>query len=286
MRKGTGPRTEQGKARSKRNSITHGIFSDLLVQGESKSDFDAFHNALRKDLRPKGALGEMLVSRLTHVVWQLRRAAKAEVAEIQAATEFVEWHESERNRLEAARLPLVGCGLTPWIANPEALQGCLDLLNELKESIVKDGFHLEYDKGILTKLYGSIEERPEKENWKKTLFDSYLSWFTLSKYTERERKQNGCASPQECTDNFLKELNDQIQHLERYREESRAISARKLQVELLRHNIPEGPRLDQLLRYAAAKSREIERILDRLERMQSDVDVPPPINVRFTTVKD
>jgi hypothetical protein len=207
------------------------------------------------------------------------------MAEIQAMTEFVGWEESERIRLEATRLPIPGSGLTLWIANPEALHGCLDLLGELKESIEKDGFDPKYDKGILTKLYGSSEERPDKENWKKTLLDSYLSWLTFSQCSEQERNQNGYASPQECREHFLEELNQEIRRLERYQQQSSTISARRLQLESLRHSVPNGSRLEQLLRYEAAKSREIERTLKQLERLeqkQLGQAVPPAINVSLT----
>src|SRR5690242_1086092 len=65
MRKGTGPRTQEGKARSARNAITHGICSKVIVlKGESQSDFDATLKGLRKDYRLKGTLAEILVNKL------------------------------------------------------------------------------------------------------------------------------------------------------------------------------------------------------------------------------
>src|SRR5258706_3607238 len=56
-RRSTGPRTQQGKERSKRNSIKYGIFSSVVVlKSESQADFDALHNSLLNDRRPEGAL--------------------------------------------------------------------------------------------------------------------------------------------------------------------------------------------------------------------------------------
>ena len=50
VRKATGPRTQQGKERSKHNAITHGIFSKAVVlKGESQADFDALLSALYQD---------------------------------------------------------------------------------------------------------------------------------------------------------------------------------------------------------------------------------------------
>ncbi len=55
IRRSTGPRTQQGKERSKRNSITHGIFSNVVLKSESQADFDALLKALYNDRRPKGS---------------------------------------------------------------------------------------------------------------------------------------------------------------------------------------------------------------------------------------
>ena len=65
VRKPTGPRTQQGKERSKNNAVTHGIFSKAVVlKGESQAEFDALLSGLRDDLQPEGALEEVLVNKL------------------------------------------------------------------------------------------------------------------------------------------------------------------------------------------------------------------------------
>jgi hypothetical protein len=289
LRRSTGPRTEQGKERSKRNSITHGIFSNVVLKSESQADFDALLKALYDDRRPKGALEEVLVNRLAGLFWRLRRVGAAEVAEIRAGAEFLQWDENERNRQDTSRLSQLSCngGLTCWVGNPEALQGCLDFLEDLKESMAEDGFDPEYDKAILTKLYGSYEEG--HDNWKTTLFDSYLAWQGTSLCSDEERQQKGYASPQKCTENVLEEVEEEIQRLERYRKEHATISACKFELESLRRRVPDGPQLDRLLRYEAALSREIERTLNQLERLQrarSGQAAPPLINLNVTTSRD
>jgi len=290
-RRSTGPRTQQGKERSKRNSIKYGIFSSVAVlKSESHADFDALLNALREDRQPEGALEEILVNKLAVLWWRLRRVWVAETAEIRAGTEFVQWDANERNRQDAARLPQLSCngGLVRWRANPEALQGCLDLLEELKEGIDEDGFDFENDKAILTKLYGSHDEERD-ENWKKTLFDSYLAWLGTSLCSDEEREQKGYASPQKCKENFLEEVNEEIKWLEGCRKAHATISAQKLELESLRRSVPEGPQVDRLLRYETAILREIDRTmnqLERLQRMRLGQLVPPPINLNVTTSKE
>lgn len=291
-RKSTGPRTQQGKQRSKRNSITHGIFSDIAVlKGESQADFDALLCALRNDRQPQGALEEILVNKLSLLWWRLRRVWIAEGAEIRAGSEFIQWDAEERNRQDAAILPDLSLngGLVRWMANPEVLQGSLDLLEELKENVENGGFHPEYDKAIMTKLYGNHDERGRSEKWKKTLFHSYFVWLGTSLCSDEERKQNGYASPQKCAENFLKEVKEEIQRLERYRKERATIWARRSDLESLRRSVPEGPQLDRLLRYQTAILREIDRTLNQLERLQRmrfGQHVPPPINLNVTTSEE
>jgi hypothetical protein len=285
-RRGTGPRTPQGKERSKRNATRHGLFSGVVViKGESQADFDRLHRELRHDRRPEGALEELLVHQLATFYWRLRRFRIAESAEVQAATEFVQWESKERNRQDAARLPQLSCngGLERWTENPVALEGCLVLLEELRDSIAEVGFVAEFDKKILTKLYGSYDDY--RENWRKTLFDSYLAWLRTSLASAERREQHGYATPEECRQNFVEEADQEIRRLKNLRKEQASVSARKGELESLRRNIPEGPQLDRLLRYEATILRGIDRTLNQLERIQRmrrGQPVPPPINVNVT----
>lgn len=287
-RKATGPRTRQGKEKSKYNATRHGIFSKVAVlKGESRAEFDTLLNGLRNDRQPVGELEEVLVETLATLFWRGRRLLIAEVAEIRAQAEFVEWDQKERYREEAARLPQLSCngGLIRWIGNPEALQECLDLLGQLKEAIDEDDFVIEFDEAILTKVYGSDEDA-EEENCNRKLFDSYLVWLDTSRCSDEERKEEGYASKKKCKENFLEEVNEEIHRLERYRKEQATISACKLELESLRRSVPEAPQLDRLLRYETTISRGIERTLNQLERAQRvrlGQPVPPRIDVSLSS---
>jgi hypothetical protein len=81
VHKGGGPRTVQGKERTKLNALRHGLFSKLsLLKGELRADFNALHNGLREDRQPVGALEEILVEKLASDFWRLRRLSIAEQA--------------------------------------------------------------------------------------------------------------------------------------------------------------------------------------------------------------
>ena len=80
----TGPRTEDGKNRSRYNAIKHGIFSkDVLhSEGFGKEDtkeFDDLLTMLLEDRKPVGVLEEVLVERIAVCLWRLKRALQYEV---------------------------------------------------------------------------------------------------------------------------------------------------------------------------------------------------------------
>src|ERR1700682_1955396 len=99
VRKGTGPRTQQGKDRSKSNAIKHGIFSNVVVlKGEPQIEFNGLLTGLRNDFEPVGMFEELLVDKLAVLFWRNRRLLIAEGAEIRANSEFVEWDGNESQR--------------------------------------------------------------------------------------------------------------------------------------------------------------------------------------------
>lgn len=73
-RAATGPRTQQGKERSKHNALKCGIFSKVVVlKGESRAEFEDLLDGLRNYLQPEGTLEEILVEKLTALFWRERR---------------------------------------------------------------------------------------------------------------------------------------------------------------------------------------------------------------------
>jgi len=75
----TGPRTLKGKARAAKNSLKHGLLSkDVLMEGESRKELNAFQGALIADLAPEGELECLLADRVVASAWRLRRANRLE----------------------------------------------------------------------------------------------------------------------------------------------------------------------------------------------------------------
>jgi hypothetical protein len=75
----TGPITQDGKLRSRRNAMRHGLTAATVVPAiEDAEEFERFAAAIRADYQPSAAVEEELVARLTSLLWRLRRSTLIE----------------------------------------------------------------------------------------------------------------------------------------------------------------------------------------------------------------
>jgi hypothetical protein len=83
----TGPITEEGKQRSRRNAVRHGLTAETVIGAlEDAEDYKAFEAAIIADYDAQSAVERELVLRLASLLWRLRRATTMETGlfEIQA----------------------------------------------------------------------------------------------------------------------------------------------------------------------------------------------------------
>jgi hypothetical protein len=72
--KSTGPKTAEGRERSKMNALKHGLTAhELVCDNELLHDFNAYYRELMEALSPVGALEEQLAERIIVCAWRLRR---------------------------------------------------------------------------------------------------------------------------------------------------------------------------------------------------------------------
>jgi hypothetical protein len=86
--KSTGPKTEEGKNRSRRNAVRHGLTAETVIGTlEDAEDDKAFEAAITADYDAQSAVERQLVLRLVGLLWRLRRATTIETGlfEIQVA---------------------------------------------------------------------------------------------------------------------------------------------------------------------------------------------------------
>jgi hypothetical protein len=267
-----GPRSRAGKQRASRNSIKHGIFSDVtLLPGESRDKCQSLKRSLWAACQPEGGLEELLVDKLVSVVWRHRRLLVAEGAEIRDSVEFGEWDMENRQRTEAAQRTAAldlehlfdsDPAMISQIQQPEVLTASLELLGDLRQEIETQGLDEERDKAILRKIYGPNTE------FRKTLLSDYIQWFETSEASDEKRTSEGYANPEECKANILSAIDREIRRLQKYQRRHASVQSQRAELEALRRTIPESVRLDHLLRYQASLERVFDRALSQLERIQ------------------
>ena len=96
---GGGPKTRDGKQRSRGNSTTHGLRSNILImRDEKQSDFDEVQHGWREEFEPEGFAENTLVDALILNDW-LRRRAVRKLLEAEAAEACgTDAHESSSER--------------------------------------------------------------------------------------------------------------------------------------------------------------------------------------------
>jgi hypothetical protein len=77
----TGPKSEDGKSRSRANAIKHGLTAEsLMLADEDPRVFDDLRARIFAEYTPGGAFEEQLVERALSLLWRLRRVPAFEVA--------------------------------------------------------------------------------------------------------------------------------------------------------------------------------------------------------------
>jgi hypothetical protein len=82
----TGPRTDDGKARSSRNALKHGLNArEFFVPEDEQHEFAELGDSLAEELHLQTALEQNLFSHILHAAWTLHRVRRME-AEILATS--------------------------------------------------------------------------------------------------------------------------------------------------------------------------------------------------------
>ena len=107
----SGPITQQGKDRSRRNAIRHGLSAETVIPAvEDIDDYRAFEAAVIVDYDARTAVERELALRLASLLWRLRRATSIETALLGAQADIVQ-HRNGHHGFGILAESLYGQGL-------------------------------------------------------------------------------------------------------------------------------------------------------------------------------
>jgi hypothetical protein len=287
-RRGTGPRTNAGKKRSRQNSFKHGLYSkDVLLPGEPREEYRSLLNRIRRDLQPVGTVEINIVDEYVVNEWHKRRMLLAEGAEIQKSRVFLVSDQERAYRVEEAEIIRSGAvcseGLITKIENPDILERCLDLLKQLKSGIKDDGLDFVDAEEILNALYSESEKNPLFIN----LRDIYLHILTSIQCADQSvQPENNASLEKNRLNIFLRHLSREIKRLHHCKKHRESMESVRMELVALSRSIPDEKQLNRFSGYQSARSRESDRLLSRLERrqrMRLGQSLPPQIDVSVSS---
>jgi hypothetical protein len=104
-KKSQGPKSAQGKSRSKFNALKHGLKAKLpVLPGEDPQQYQGLLDAWIANLQPSNDVEHSLVERAVTITWQLDRAERAETARLSRIIREAPAEAARRREEEAAAL--------------------------------------------------------------------------------------------------------------------------------------------------------------------------------------
>src|SRR6266536_2050438 len=100
----TGPKTENGKRRSRRNALRHGFTAETVLEPlENPEEYRTFEAAILSEYLPQTPVEQELVRRLASLFWRLRRATSIETGLLRMQTEILHAFRNSRQKTVETR---------------------------------------------------------------------------------------------------------------------------------------------------------------------------------------
>jgi hypothetical protein len=262
-KKSTGPKTAVGKALSRMNAVKHGLFvrqdTCFSVQGEDPEEYQELLIALANQYQPVGRAEEIEVERIAICWWRLKRAWRYENAvNGRAQLDFGGWREEEEDWCKEQDQAAAAHILKLESVKKE-IEDAGSMSKELKERIfaMAPEFELMWSTGehLVQELLSEPTLRMEFLKLSRQKYPSMLALHTITRMISVLKTASNC----------------------------RWTSMRE--IAMGQQAIPNREALDKISRYETTIERNLNRAIDRLERLQrrrKGDPVPPPVSVTLT----
>lgn len=263
-RKSTGPKTPRGKAFSRRNAISHGLFvspiTDFEALAENPQEYADLLNGLRDQHQPVGRAEEVEVERIAVCCWRLKRAWRHENAMNLVARRDLGRRELAEQREYCEKLDKEEEAVILQLQSAKKeIEDTGEISHEVKQRIFALMPAVE---GLWLALDHDAQERIKELGLSKRFV----------KLSPQMRSWNLAMITVTNAITFLTQLGKR-----RWTNVTEAAVGQ--------YAIPNREVLDRLLRYETTIDRSLSRAIDRLEclqRRRSGEPVRPPVSVRLT----
>jgi hypothetical protein len=279
-RPATGPRTARGKKRSRVNPLKHGVLSKFaLLDGESREEYLTLWNGLHDYFQPQGIMEYICVEDLTIAVWRKRRLIAADTGTISEKIFFIETKMREKQAVEALQISgdaLFSHGLVAHEENPVVIEEIIDVWKTIRQLVTRG--HLSECSPFIEKLYGANRYGKAPDQFSQS-FENYCA------AVKSGEKKGDPSRLIEMMQVMIAIIDRKIDRFSKLKESHEEMDHQKMHFKKLSGVIPSGVRSDLLLRYEVHLSREMDRILNRLERLQrmrKGQELPPRLDVNIS----
>jgi hypothetical protein len=278
--KSTGPKTAEGKAKSKMNALKHGILSDeVLVRGlkikEKPRELAGLRERFWNACEPVGVVEEMLVEQMVVCVWRKRRALVAETGEVALSVDGGWWKRDN---------PDIGLTCLFW-------QASTDVVGKMGESVLGILHLRSVFEGVREDVlrHGELTEAALKRSQERLCGRSNAITTKLAEF-----RAMLVENPEGLDPDALKAKHQRcvLEHIERALSSlnwtERRLQERERMEEAARQAaavLPSAEKMDKLLRYETTMDRQFYRAmhqLERLQRMRKGENVPPPLTMEVS----
>jgi hypothetical protein len=253
------------KGVGKWNALKHGILSRSVVvrngdSEETQKSFDYLHSSLRSDLKPVGALEEILVEKIAVCYWRLRRVLRSETGEIEESL------GSDTSRLRHSLL-----GLLPEEQRRQHLREHSDGINCLIYKLDELSLQIRTDSGLSTDEFETLErifgpELPLIVDAKRILEE--LGLIRPGRPDANVSRLRDPSSAKELKREVLKLISEYREFLEGEYEKKRTAELQKAEVRARVKSAPSSEAIDRLNRYQVSLEKQFYRAIQQLERQQ------------------
>jgi hypothetical protein len=279
-RKASGPRTDQGKKRTRSNALKHGVLSKFaLLEGESEEEYRTLFIGLRDYFQPQGKMEYILVEELTIGVWRKRRLIAAETGTISEKITFIETKMRAKQAAEALQLSrdeILSDGLVAHDDNPFVIEEIINIWETVRQLVTKGT--LGDCSPFINRLYGMNQYGIAPDQFR----HSFEIYFDVMKLGETKGDPSKLAEMKQM---MIEMIDGEIERFSKLKELREEIDRQKILFKKRTGVIPSGRGADLLLRYQTQSSREIDRILNRLEwlqRRRNGQRLPPQLDIRIS----